>query len=178
MLSQTDVAPPPLDMLLAYCRNVAGSVGVLTLATCGLAGATARELAVAQGEAMQLTNVLRDVSEDAGRGRLYLPTELLAEAGIHDQEPELVLAHPRIAEPLRALAALAEERFGRAEALRAAIAMPAGADLRPARAMADGYRHLLRKLTDQGTAVVHRRIGLAPWEKLWVAARLGLPRPW
>ncbi|MEX2642039.1 MAG: presqualene diphosphate synthase HpnD [Acetobacterales bacterium] len=178
---ETDAEPvraPPLDTLLTYCRNVAGSVGVLTLATCGLTGPTARELAVAQGEAMQLTNVLRDVSEDAMRGRLYLPAELLAEAGIDDRAPEEVLAHPRIAKPLRALAALAEERFERAAALRNAIVAPAGADLRPARAMADGYRHLLRKLTRQGAAVAHRRIGLTSWEKLWVAARLGLPRPW
>ncbi len=173
-----DVAAPPrgpsLASLRTYCRQVAGAAGVLTLAACGLHGDAALELAADQGEAMQMTNILRDLGEDAARGRLYLPAEHLEAAGIASRDPAAVLADPRLPAATGALAALAEARY--AAAANAHVALASGGDLRPARAMAAGYRRLLERLRDGAGAV--RRVSLSPPEKIWLALRFGVPRPW
>ena len=168
------VRAPTLNALRTYCRQVAGAAGVLTLAVCGVHGAEACQLATDQGEAMQMTNILRDLGEDAARGRLYLPAEHLNAAGIAARDPAAVLADPHLPAATAVLAELAEARFAAADAAHAAL--QSNGDLRPARVMAAGYRQLLDRLRDGAGAVC--RIRLSPWEKLWLALRFGVPRPW
>ena len=77
-----DIRAPSLAELELYCARVAGAVGLLSVRAFGDRSETARKLALAEGKALQLTNILRDLAEDAGRGRLYLPRELLEKHGI------------------------------------------------------------------------------------------------
>ena len=78
---------PPLAELERYCRCVAGAVGLLSLRVFGPHGRRLDLGALALGEALQLTNILRDLTEDAARGRLYLPRELLEQHGIASHDP-------------------------------------------------------------------------------------------
>ncbi|MGH6619914.1 MAG: squalene/phytoene synthase family protein, partial [Alphaproteobacteria bacterium] len=85
---------PPMDTLTLYCERVAGAVGMLSVRVFGEPGDAGARLAWALGQALQLTNILRDLKEDAERGRLYLPAELLSKHGIAARDPAAVLAHP------------------------------------------------------------------------------------
>lgn len=77
------IVAPPLEKLLAYTRRVAGAVGQLSMPVFGAArGEASDKFALALGDALQLTNILRDVAEDAKIGRLYLPAELLEKHGV------------------------------------------------------------------------------------------------
>lgn len=104
------VAPTLADLTL-YCRRVAGAVGLMSISVFGAPGAG--RFALALGEALQLTNILRDLDEDAGIGRLYLPREALDAAGIAEPTPA-VLRDPRVAAACREVARLAEARFAEA----------------------------------------------------------------
>ena len=73
---------PDRDAFALYCRRVAGAVGMLSIRAFGAREPEAKEIAVTLGEALQITNILRDVHEDADRDRLYLPQELLESRGI------------------------------------------------------------------------------------------------
>jgi phytoene synthase len=156
------------DELLVYCRRVAGTVGRLSLAVFGAARmAEAEPLADDLGVAMQLTNILRDVREDLGRGRVYLPAEDLARFGC---TPDTLGAGPSPA--LRALV-----RF---EARRARSWFRRGLRLLPhldrrsaacAGAMAGIYLRLLSRVEARPEAVFARRVSLPGWEKAWVAGR-------
>ena len=81
MDAKDSMRAPPMSELTRYCRCVAGAVGLLSIRVFGAHGDEVRRGALALGEAMQLTNILRDLSEDATRGRLYLPRELLEQQG-------------------------------------------------------------------------------------------------
>lgn len=161
---------PPLDELLLYCRRVAGAVGMLSVRVFGDAGPAALELAVVEGEALQLTNFLRDLGEDAARGRLYLPREYLEEAEIAIETAEGVLDHPHLAQVCHRLAALAEDRFQGAERLIGRCDRRA---LRPAVIMLEAYHRLLAKLRREGWRDPRARLSISRLEKLWVAARYG-----
>ncbi|MCP1168789.1 squalene/phytoene synthase family protein, partial [Limimaricola sp. ASW11-118] len=96
---------PSQEVLDAYIRRVAGAVGILSMHVFGAwRGEPSRRFALSLAEALQLTNILRDIEEDAGLGRLYLPAELLDELGI-PPSPEAVLSAPALPELRRRLAA-------------------------------------------------------------------------
>ena len=82
---------PSMATLTLYCERVAGAVGMLSVRVFGEPGEAGERLAWSLGQALQLTNILRDLKEDAERGRLYLPDELLATHGIAAREPAAVL---------------------------------------------------------------------------------------
>ncbi len=169
------VRAPSRDELARYCRLVAGSVGLLSLPVFGCAGAHERAMALKLGEAMQLTNVLRDLAEDALRGRLYLPREALLAAGIAVDDPDAALAHPRLGEACAALAAEAEENFAAAE--RLLLRSTCRRALAPASLMMASYRRLLAKLR-HGAWPAAARPRLSVGEKLALAARVAvLARP-
>ena len=97
MDAETVIAAPDLAQLDLYCDRVAAAVGRLSVRAFGDASPAADEVAFALGRALQLTNILRDIHEDAERGRLYLPCEYLDEAGVpHD--PRAALASPGMAQ--------------------------------------------------------------------------------
>jgi phytoene synthase len=130
-----------------------------------------RELARALGEAVQLTNVLRDLDEDAGLGRLYLPRELLLQHGVPVDSPHAALRDPRLAGACEDLVAVAERRFDEAMALLAA--MPRR-PLRPARIILVVYRRLLQRLRQRGFTRTAEPVKLSKAEKLWLILRHGL----
>ncbi len=157
--------------LLLYCRRVAGAVGMLSVHVFGDARPAALNLAVIQGEALQLTNILRDIAEDAERGRLYLPSELLTAQGLAGLPPDEVLRASRLREVCRPLAATARERFDLARSL---IAQCDRRALRPARVMLEAYARILDRLIAADWADPTRRVSVPKLEKLWVALRYGL----
>ncbi|WP_193369619.1 presqualene diphosphate synthase HpnD [Pelagibius marinus] len=168
MDAREDIRAPSLADFRLYCRRVAGAVGVLSVHAFGATEPEARELALAEGDALQFTNILRDVAEDAGRGRLYLPRELLQRHGIESTDPMTVLADPRLPAVCRDLAALAEARFAEAERLMARCAR---GPMRPARIMLAMYRRLLTRLQQNDWQDITLRVSLPKAEKLWVALR-------
>jgi squalene synthase HpnD len=165
------IVAPALAELRLYCRRVAGAVGQLSIRAFGASGPEAERLAVALGEALQLTNILRDQAEDARDGRLYLPAEFLAEAGIAGRDPLAVMADPRVGQVRAAVGRLADERFAES---RACIARLPRRDIRPAILMLEIYWRILCRLRRRGWARVEPRLSLAKSLKLWVALRYGL----
>src|SRR6516225_9145387 len=111
MDAREDIRAPDLARLDLYCGRVAAAVGHLSVHVFGDASDAAHRVADSLGRALQLTNVLRDLDEDAGRGRLYLPREILDAHGIGGADPATVLRHPALPAACRALAAIAEDHF-------------------------------------------------------------------
>ena len=165
---------PDLDTLRLYCRRVAGAVGMLAIRVFDRAEPSTERFALALGEALQLTNILRDLGEDADLDRLYLPRELLLAAGITSDRPEEVLAHPALPQACEALAELAEARFAEA---REAVGGQARGSLWAATAMMVLYHRLLRRLRAAGWRDLNARVRVGRRESAWVAVRcmLGLP---
>jgi phytoene synthase len=165
-----DIRAPDLAELDLYCDRVASAVGRLSVRIFGSDLPAADLVAGALGRALQLTNILRDLDEDAARGRLYLPREYLEEHGIATSEPGAVLAHPRLAGACERLADLAEQHF-----IAAAAAMrecPRRA-MRPAATMGAVYHAILRRLRRRGWGR-REEVKLPAPLKLWLALRHGL----
>ncbi|HXY98537.1 MAG TPA: presqualene diphosphate synthase HpnD [Stellaceae bacterium] len=166
-----DIRAPTLADLDLYCDRVASAVGRLSVRIFGTDLPAADRVAAALGRALQLTNILRDLAEDAARGRLYLPREYLREAGIAETEPQAVLRHPHLAQVCDRLADLAEERF--AEARSAMRDCPRRA-MRPAAVMGAVYHAILIRLCRRGWRDIEREVRLPAGLKLWLALRHGL----
>jgi presqualene diphosphate synthase len=104
-----DIRAPEWATLDLYCDRVASAVGRLSVKVFGLPRTDGVALAYHLGRALQLTNILRDIDEDAGIGRLYLPREALTAAGIATSDPQAVAAHAdltNVCEPVVARARL------------------------------------------------------------------------
>jgi 15-cis-phytoene synthase len=154
------------DDLVGYCRLVAGSVGRLSLAIFGTRyPESAEPRAEALGVALQLTNILRDVVEDRGMGRVYLPRDEAAAMG----------CAPDLSGPPEAVAALVEAQIPRAEQY-----FDRGLELLPlldrrsracVAAMAGIYHRLLARIAVEPARVLRERVSLPTREKAWVAAR-------
>jgi phytoene synthase len=99
------------------------------------------------GRALQLTNILRDLDEDAAMGRLYLPREALRDAGIISTDPRTVLAHPLLEQPCNVIVALA---IGEFEAANAIMAHEPRRTVRAPRIMGQAYRLILDRLIVRG----------------------------
>jgi phytoene synthase len=156
------------DELVVYCRRVAGSVGRLSLAVFGSDRMAETEpLADDLGVAMQLTNILRDVREDLGRGRVYVPGEDLARFGCAPADLAGPAKPPTIA-LVRDQAERARRWFRRGLQLLPRLDRRSAAC---AGAMAGIYVRLLRRIEAGPEAVLERRVSLPPWVKAWVATR-------
>ena len=171
MDAAADICAPSLAELDLYCDRVASAVGRLSVRVFGTDAPAADRVAAALGRALQLTNILRDLDEDAQRGRLYLPREFLAAQGITDTEPFDVLRHPRLAAVCEALAEIAEQRFAEAAvAMRECPRHP----MRPAAVMGAVYHAILIRLRRRGWSDPARPVALPAPLKLWLALRHGL----
>ena len=162
------VIAPSLAELDLYCDRVASAVGRLSVRVFGDASADADEVAHALGRGLQLTNILRDVPEDAERGRLYLPRELLSGAGV-PLVPRAALESSALPQACAKLADMAERYFAAADA---AMARCDARAMRPARLMQESYRPLLAILRRRGFQYDEKRITLPKWRKLVMAIRL------
>jgi squalene synthase HpnD len=166
-----DICAPDLATLDLYCGRVAGAVGHLSVHVFGDPSSDAHDVADALGRALQLTNILRDLDEDAQRGRLYLPREILERHGIRDAEPLSVLRHPALPAVCRDLAAIAERHFAEADLAMARCSRRA---MRPASVMGAFYRAMLEALRRSEWRDPSRRISLSKGQKLWLVLRHGL----
>ncbi len=152
-----DIRAPDRATLDLYCDRVACAVGRLSVRVFGMEREAGFELAHHLGRALQLTNILRDLDEDAAMGRLYLPREQLAAAGIAATDPAAVLAHPAIGRPCAAIAALARQEFAEASAI---MAQNPRRVVRAPRIMAEAYRLILEALVARGFEPPRDRIHL------------------
>lgn len=164
------IVAPDLAIFDLYCDRVAAAVGRLSVRAFGDASADADAVAHALGRALQHTNVLRDVAEDAALGRLYLPAEYLSAAGV-PPDPELVVDHPGLPQACAMLAADAHRYFSEAEAAMRRCDRRA---MRPARLMGATYAAVLAALERRGWECVSVPVRLPKLLKLWVALRHGL----
>ena len=166
------------DALRVYCYHVAGVVGLIMCRVFGLADPAAERQAVVMGEAMQLTNILRDVGEDRALGRIYLPAEDLARFGY--TEPELMAGV--VNEPFRQLMRFEVDRArGLYRAGAAGLVHLADDGSRfTASAMGVIYAGILSAIERQRYDVFTRRARLSMPQKLWrlrAARRLARRRP-
>src|SRR5207248_9492056 len=169
-----DIRAPDLATLDLYCGRVAGAVGHLSVHVFGDAGPAAHMVADHLGRALQLTNILRDLDEDARRGRLYLPREILDRHGIATTEPLAVLRHPSLPATCRDVAALAVTHFDKAAEAMAVCSRWA---MRPAAVMGAFYRGTLDALLREGWRDPSRRVRLSKSQKLRLVFRHGLLLP-
>jgi phytoene synthase len=171
MDADADIRAPALAELDLYCDRVASAVGRLSVRIFGTDVPAADRVASALGRALQLTNILRDLDEDAARGRLYLPHELLSAQGITSREPQVVLRHRRVGAVCEQLAEIAERHF--AEARAAMCECPRRA-MRPAAVMGAVYHAILVRLRQRGWTHLDRDVKLPKALKIWLAVRHGL----
>ncbi|CAN5467435.1 phytoene/squalene synthase family protein [soil metagenome] len=157
-----------LDDTLLYCYRVAGVVGLMMAHVMGTRDAATLDRACDLGIAFQLTNIARDIVEDAKIGRVYVPGEWLDDAGI--AVDELTLPDHR-----RALAGIAAKLVASADPYYASALDGIGAlPLRSAWSVAtarDVYRAIGRKVRDLGLHAWDRRVSTSPLAKLWYVAR-------
>jgi presqualene diphosphate synthase len=164
----SDIRAPDLATLDLYCDRVACAVGRLSVRVFGLQHDAGVALAHHLGRALQLTNILRDLDEDASLGRLYLPREALQAAGIMSADPAEVLAHPALAEPCAAVVELAERAFREAAAIMAKCPRRA---VRAPRIMGEAYHLILDRLVGRGFAAPRRRIRLPRGRLIFIVLR-------
>jgi phytoene synthase len=161
------IVAPDLATLDRYCDRVAAAVGRLSVRAFGDATPAADEVAFHLGRALQLTNILRDIAEDAARGRLYLPAPYLAAEGV-PATPHAAVRHPALPRVARRLAADAHRHFAAAAAAMRRCDKRA---MRPARLMGNTYAAILAAVERAGWHDLSRRVRLSPWAKLGVALR-------
>ncbi|MBX3642907.1 MAG: presqualene diphosphate synthase HpnD [Rubrivivax sp.] len=158
--------------LQRYCHLVAGVVGEVAANIFGRTEAATVQYAHGLGLAMQLTNIIRDVGDDARRGRIYLPMAELQRFGVTAQELLKRDAPWGYSERFDALMRFQAERAHRQ--YDEALALLPEADRRaqtPGLMMANIYRTLLREIEADGFRVLHQRTSLTPLRKLWIAWR-------
>lgn len=164
----SDMRAPPLDVFRTYCRRVAGAVGLLSIHVFDRADPDTEGFALALGEALQATNILRDLRDDAAIGRLYVPREYLLQADIPDTLPEAVLGHARFGVACERLAEHAEARYLEAEDF---LRHWPKRRLWSARAMMVLYRRLLDRMRARGWAETGRPALLGKVERAAVTLR-------
>ncbi|WBO22999.1 presqualene diphosphate synthase HpnD [Sphingomonas abietis] len=168
-----DIRWPTAAILDLYCDRVASAVGRLSVRIFGMDEAQGIALSHHLGRALQLTNILRDIDEDAGIGRVYLPLEAIEAQGIAVGDIDQVIGDRRIDGAARLLADQALRHFGQAQDILRS--RPSGHLIAP-KLMAAAYSSLLRRMQRVGwtpprTRVRHNRLALA-----WTLVRLRLSR--
>jgi phytoene synthase len=167
-----DIVAPGLATLDLYCDRVASAVGRLSIKIFGMEEGPGFELAHHLGRALQLTNILRDIDEDAAVGRLYLPREYLEQMDCCRQmDPTAIIAQPKIDAVCRQVAKLAHHHYDQAQ--RILSSRPKGRIKTP-RLMGAVYSEILRASEAQGFAPPRRRVSLPKSRILSLVLRQGL----
>jgi len=168
-----DLCWPRAEELDLYCDRVASAVGRLSVRVFGMERAPGEALAHHLGRALQLTNILRDIDEDAMINRVYLPYEALVQAGIPLTTPGEVVADPRIDGVARRLAQQAHSHYQAAE--KVLKQRPRGHLLAP-RLMAAVYAKVLARMEVIGWRAPRQRVRVSKPALLWTVLRLSLTR--
>lgn len=168
----SDLGPRRLrtfDELYDYCYHVASVVGLTIIHIFGFDAPEAVDLAEKCGVAFQLTNILRDVREDAGKNRIYLPAEDFERFGV---SPETFEPRDRFLELLEFEAQRARDYYRQSAPLVGLVHRRSRASLR---ALIGIYSQLLDRIVASNYDVLARRIRVPTWEKVWVVVRSMIP---
>jgi 15-cis-phytoene synthase len=161
--------------LQRYCHLVAGVVGEVAANIFGRTETRTVQYAHRLGQAMQLTNIIRDVGDDARRGRIYLPVSELQRFEVKAHELLKRDAPWGYSDRFSALMRFQAERaHAEYDAALQLLPEPDRAAQKPGLMMANIYRTLLREIESQGFQVLHQRTSLTPLRKLWIATRTHL----
>jgi presqualene diphosphate synthase len=163
-----DIRAPDNATLDLYCDRVASAVGRLSVRVFGMGEDDGVALAHHLGRALQLTNILRDLDEDAAIGRLYLPAEALREAGIVGSDPATVLASPALGNVCGEIIARARGHFTAADKI---MARSPRRTVRAPRIMGEAYRLILDSLIARGFSAPRQPIHLPRTRLLWIIMR-------
>ena len=166
-----DIRAPDNAMLDTYCNRVASAVGRLSVRVFGMEEAPGVALAHHLGRALQLTNILRDLDEDAAIGRLYLPREELDAAGVDTHDPAQVLAHPKLGEVCKMIVERAEEHFREADAI---MTRAPRRQVKAPRIMGEAYRGYLTAIIARGFKSPRARVRLSRARILWIILRYAI----
>lgn len=163
------VQAPDMRKFQEYCRGVAGVPGNLSLRIFGCTDEDIIEkLSTSLGNALQITNILRDVKEDAQVGRLYIPRECLVQAGISSTSPTDVVVNKNLSVAREKLAKIAEAEFQRADALIARLDKKTA---RPVRAIEAIYRRYFDMMQNRGWEIVSPKPKIGRLKKFSLAVR-------
>jgi squalene synthase HpnD len=162
------IIAPDAAFLDLYCDRVASAVGRLAIRVFGEVSVAGDAVAHHLGRALQLTNILRDVAEDAARGRIYLSREALLAAGV-PLDPSIILTSPGLPRAMAVIGTEADAHFAAAEQAMRRCNRRA---VRPARMMAAAYRPLLDRMRRTGFAHPEHRPRLSIARKLLLATQL------
>jgi squalene synthase HpnD len=168
MDSLADIRAPDLAKLELYCDRVACAVGRLSVRVFGMEEREGHALAHHLGLALQLTNILRDIDEDAAIGRLYLPREALQLANIEAADRLSTVLDPRLGIACAFVADLARDHFGKSEEI---ISRCPRNVVRAPRIMVAVYRQMLEDMIARGWTVPRRRVHAHKLHLIWVALR-------
>ena len=163
-----DIRAPDAATLDLYCDRVASAVGRLSVRVFGMPEEDGIQLAHHLGRALQLTNILRDLDEDASIGRLYLPREMLLHAGVTTDDPHRAIsdnALPRVCLPL---AQRAKEHFEKADEIMKRNARRA---VRAPRIMSKYYHAILDLLIERGFAPPRAPVRVGKLARLGILLR-------
>ena len=163
-----DIRAPDLATLDLYCDRVASAVGRLSVRVFGLPKEDGILLAHHLGRALQLTNILRDIDEDAAIGRLYLPREGLWEAGITSTDPLMVALEPALPKVCAPLVARAREHFEKADEI---MRRNPRRLVRAPRIMSKYYRAILQLLVERGFANPRKAVRLNKMARIAILLR-------
>jgi squalene synthase HpnD len=166
-----DIRGPSAAILDLYCDRVASAVGRLSVRVFGVERKAGIALAHHLGRALQLTNILRDLDEDAAVGRLYVSREALAHAGIQSNDPMTALRSPTLGQACAELVARARDHFAQADTIMAGLPRRS---VRAPRIMGLVYRSILDRLTARGWSPPRQPIRLPRPLLLWIVLRHAL----
>jgi squalene synthase HpnD len=166
-----DIRAPDMATLDLYCDRVASAVGRLSVRVFGLPENDGILLAHHLGRALQLTNILRDIDEDAGLGRLYLPREGLLHAGITSDDPVKVSAERSLPKVCLPLVERAKSHFEQADAI---MNRNSRRVVRAPRIMSKYYRAILELLIARGFAVPREPVRVNKMAKIAILLRYAI----
>jgi phytoene synthase len=158
MDAREDIRAPTLATLDLYCDRVASAVGRLSVRVFGVDESDGKLLAHHLGRALQLTNILRDLDEDAGIGRLYLPREALDQAGITTSDPSTALRSPNLGQACAQLVERARNHFVEADEIMARCPRRT---VKAPRIMGAVYRAMLEGMVRRGWSAPRGRVKIS-----------------
>ena len=163
------VQAPNMLQFKEYCRGVAGVPGNLSLRIFGCTDEKViEELSTTLGNALQITNILRDVKEDAVADRLYIPKECLLKANINSTSPSEVIVNKNLTIARQDLAQMAEEEFAKADKLIPLLDKKAA---RPVKAIRAIYRRYFDIMKNRGWEIISPKPTISRFDKLSLAVR-------
>jgi len=166
-----DIRAPDWTTLDLYCDRVASAVGRLSVRVFGMGREDGKLLAHHLGRALQLTNILRDLDEDAGVGRLYLPREALQAAGIAANDPAAALRSPALAQVCGEVVARARTHFQEADVIMRRSPRQA---VRAPRIMGEVYRSILEGMVARGWNAPRERVRVSRARLGWILLRYAI----